>query len=88
MSKRLDIIPEVMEEHVMVYRFTSSGFMSRPPRRDSMFTFLLLFNTKKKNSLNLPPFQGAVCFKSIVCITCFPTTEPTIPFYRMLTFKN
>lgn len=73
MSKRLDVIHKIKEEHVMVHHSTSSSFMVRPPIRDSRFTFLLLSTTKKEISLDLPPFQGAVCFKSIVCISYFPT---------------
>lgn len=49
MSKRLNIIHKIKEEHVMVHHSTSSGFMVRPPVRGSRFTFLLLSSTKKRN---------------------------------------
>lgn len=48
MSKILDVIHKIKENHVMVDHSTSSSFMVRPPIRDSRLTFTLV-STKKRN---------------------------------------
>jgi len=63
---RLNVIHKIKEEHVMVHHSASSSFMVRPGGLGTLGShFSLSLIQSKEISLDLPPFQEAVCKNKI-----------------------